>query len=129
MTEQISILIIDDEQGILSVLKDTLMLEGFNVLTAIDGIEGLKLFNDNKVDLVITDILMPRKEGIETIIEMKKICPEINIIAMSGGGKNQPEGYLGIAKQLGAKYTFAKPFDISDLIDAVNELLEEKEVP
>lgn len=123
-----TILIMDDEKGILSVLEDSLILEGFNVLTAMDGIEGLKLFNDNKVDLVITDILMPGKEGIETIIEMKEICPEINIIAMSGGGRNQPDGYLGIARRLGAKYTFAKPFDISDLIDAVNELLEGKAV-
>ena len=89
-----TILIMDDEEAILSFLKERLMYEGFNVLTAIDGIEGLKLFNDNQVDLVITDIVMPRKEGIETIIEMKKICPDIKIIAMSGGGRNHPGSYL-----------------------------------
>ncbi len=108
-------------------MKD-LCIEGFNVLTAIDGIEGMKLFNDNQVDLVITDIIMPRKGGIETIIEMKTICREIQIIAMSGGGHNLPEGYLGKAKHAGAKYTFEKPFKTSDLVTAVYELLEKEKV-
>ena len=123
-----TILIIDDEEAILSFLKERLMYEGFNVLIAIDGIEGMKLFNDNQIDLVITDIIMPRKEGIETIIEMQKICPDIKIIAMSGGGRNQPESYLGIAKNAGAKYTFTKPFKTSDLVTAVYALLEEEKV-
>jgi YesN/AraC family two-component response regulator len=123
-----TILIIDDEETILGFLKERLMYEEFNVLTAIDGIEGMKLFNDNQVDLVITDIIMPRKGGIETIIEMKKICPDIKIIAMSGGGHNLPEGYLGKAKHAGVKYTFEKPFKTSDLLTAVYELLEEEKV-
>jgi len=123
-----TILIIDDEEAILGFLKEWLMYEGFNVLTAIDGIEGMKLFNDNQVDLVITDMIMPRKGGIETIIEMKKICPDIKIIAMSGGGHSLPESYLGIAKEAGAKYTFEKPFKTSDLLTAVYELLEEEKV-
>ena len=83
-----TILIIDDEELILGFLKERLMCEGFNVLTALDGKEGMNLFNDNQVDLVITDMIMPEKEGTETIIEMKKICPDIKIIAMSGGGCN-----------------------------------------
>ena len=123
-----TILIIDDEEAILSFLKERLMYEGFNVLNAIDGIEGMKLFNDNQIDLVITDIIMPRKEGIETIIEMKKICPDIKIIAMSGGGYNLPEDCLGIANHAGAKYIFTKPFKTSDLVTAVYELLEEEKV-
>ena len=104
------------------------MFEGFNVLTAIDGIKGLKLFNDNQIDLAITDIIMPSKGGIETIIEMKTICPKIQIIAMSGGGHNLPEGCLGRAKHAGVKYTFAKPFKTSDLVTAVYELLEKEKV-
>ena len=123
-----SILIIDDDESILGFLKERLMYEGFNVLIATDGIEGMKLFNDNQIDLVITDIIMPRKEGIETIIEMKETCPDINIIAMSGGGRNQPDSYLGLAKHAGAKYTFAKPFKTSDLVTAVYELLEKEKV-
>ena len=67
-----TILIIDDEEAILGFLKERLTYEGFNVLTAIDGIEGMKLFNDNQVDLVITDIIMQRKDGFGTIIDMKR---------------------------------------------------------
>jgi len=124
-----TILIMDDEEAILSFLKERLTYEGFNVLIAIDGIEGMKLFNDNQIDLVITDIIMPRKEGIEAIFEMKEICPDIKIIAMSGGGRNQPESYLGIAKDAGADCTFEKPFKTSELVTAVYTLLEEEKVP
>ena len=123
-----TILIMDDEEAILGFLKERLIYEGFNILTALDGIEGLKLFNDNQIDFVITDIIMPSKGGIETIIEMKTICPKIQIIAMSGGGRNLPENYLEIVKHLGAKYTFAKPFKTSDLVTAVYELLEKEKV-
>ena len=121
-----NILVIDDDELMLSFLKERLMYEGFNVLIAIDGTEGLKLFNENQIDLVITDIIMPRKEGIETIIEMKKICPDIKIIAMSGGGRGLPEYYLDTAKGFGAKYAFEKPFKTSELVEAVHELLKEE---
>ena len=102
------------------------MREGFNVLTAIDGKEGMHLFNDKKVDLVITDIVMPDKDGFETILELKRICPDIKIIAMYGGGCGHPEYYLDTAKGLGAQYTFEKPVNPSDLLAAVYELLKEE---
>ena len=121
-----TILIIDDEKAILGFLKERLMCEGFDVLTAIDGKEGMKLFNDNQVDLVITDMIMPDKDGFETIIELKRICPDIKIIAMSGGGHGLPEYYLDTAKSFGAQHTFEKPFKTSDLVEAVHELLKEK---
>ena len=121
-----TILIIDDEKSILSFLKERLIYEGFNVLTATDGKEGMKLFNDNPVDLVITDIIMPDKDGFETIIELKRICPDIKIIAMSGMGLGMIEPCLKTAKFSGAEYTFAKPFEISNLLTAVYELLEEE---
>jgi YesN/AraC family two-component response regulator len=121
-----TILIIDDEEAILSFLKERLMGEGFNVLTASDGKEGLNLFNENQVDLVITDIIMPNKDGIETIIKMKKICPDIKIIAISGGGHAHPKYYLDTSKGLGVQYTFQKPFKTSDLVEAVHELLKEE---
>ena len=88
----------------------------------------MRLFNDNQIDLVITDIIMPKKEGIETIIEIKGICPDIKIIAMSGGGRNQPESYLRLAKKAGAPYTIQKPFKTSDLIEVVYELLKREKV-
>ena len=121
-----TILIIDDEKAILGFLKERLIGEGFNVLTASDGKEGFNLFNDNQVDLVITDIIMPDKDGFVTIIEMKKICPDIKIIAMSGGGRGLPDYYLDTAKCFGAQYVFEKPFKTSDLIEAVHELLKEE---
>ena len=121
-----SILIIDDEKPILDFLKERLMGEGFNVLTAIDGKEGMNLFNDNQVDLVITDIIMPDKDGFGTIIELKRICPDIKIIAMSGGGRGHPKYYLETAKSFGAQYTFEKPFKTSDLVEAVHEMLKEE---
>ena len=121
-----TILIIDDEKAILGFLKERLMGEGFNVLTASVGKEGINLFNCNQVDLVITDIIMPDKDGFVTIMELKKICPDIKIIAMSGGGRGLPEYYLDTAKGFGAQYTFEKPFKTSDLVEAVHELLKEE---
>ena len=121
-----TILIIDDEKAILGFLKERLLEEGFNVLTASDGKEGMNLFNGNQVDLVITDIIMPDKDGFITIMELKKICPDIKIIAMSGGGRGLPAYYLETAKGFGAKYTFEKPFKTSELVEAVHELLKEE---
>jgi DNA-binding NtrC family response regulator len=121
-----NILIIDDDKSILSFLKERLMYEGFNVLTAINGKQGMKLFNDKPVDLVITDIIMPGKIGFDIIAEMKRICPDIKIIAISGMGLGMIETCLKTAKFSGAEYTFAKPFEISNLLTAVYELLEEE---
>ena len=123
-----NILIIDDDKSILSFLKERLMDEGFKVLTAIDGRQGMKLFNDNQVDLVITDIIMPEKIGFEIIIEIKRICPDIKIIAISGMGLGMIKTCLKTARFSGADYTFSKPFKTDDLIDAVYELLKEEKV-
>ena len=119
-----NILIIDDDKSILSFLEERLIYEGFNVLTATDGKEGMKLFNDNQVDLVITDIFIPDKNGFEIIIEMKRICPEIKIIAMSGIGLGMVKACLKAAEFSGADYTFTKPFELSNLLTAVYELLK-----
>jgi DNA-binding response OmpR family regulator len=121
-----TILIIDDDKSILILIKKRLINEGFNVLTASNGKEGMNLFNDNQVDLVITDIIMPDKDGFVTIVELKKICPDIKIIAMSGGGRGLPEYYLDTAKNFGAQYILEKPFEISEVLEAVHELLKEE---
>ena len=121
-----TILIIDDDELILSFLDERLTYEGYNVLTAINGREGLKLFNDNQVDLVITDIIMPEKDGFETILELKKISPDIKIIAMSGMGLGMTKPCLKAARFSGAQYALTKPFEISNLLTAMNELLKKK---
>lgn len=120
------ILIIDDEPEIRSMLKKMLEREGFDVIVASDGKEGMELFEKNPVDLVITDIIMPEKEGIETIQALKKGYPDIPIIAMSGGGKISPDGYLHMAKLIGAQATFEKPINKKTLLNIVKKTLDFK---
>ncbi len=117
------ILIIDDEPYILLMLKKMLEKAGFEVDLASNGREGMALFQKDSADLVITDIIMPDKEGLELILEMKKLRPELKIIAMSGGGRISPESYLECARHFGAEKVFQKPFRQKDLVSAVLELL------
>ena len=104
------ILIIDDEVQILNMLRQMLEGEGYEVIDAPNGKEGIRRYRENPADLIITDILMPEKEGIETIQELKRDFPDIKIIAMSGGGRLDPKQYLSMAKSFGAQYTFTKDF-------------------
>jgi YesN/AraC family two-component response regulator len=117
------ILIIDDEPYILLMLKKMLERAGYQVDLASNGREGMALFEKDSADLVITDIIMPDKEGLELIIEMKKKSPELKIIAMSGGGRISPESYLECARHFGAEKVFQKPFKQKELVTAVRELL------
>ncbi len=119
------ILIIDDEPHILLMLKKMLERVGYETDLASNGVEGLQLFHRNPVNLVITDIIMPEKEGLETIREMKKSHPELKIIAMSGGGKISAENYLETAKIFGATRIIEKPFTQQEMVSAVQELLPE----
>lgn len=118
----VDILLIEDEQGLRTMLKKTLEHEGYNVTAAADGRQGLRAFQSQKFDVVITDLIMPEMEGMETIISLRQSDPEVKIIAMSGGGLNNPEGYLEVARKLGAQKTFEKPFERELLIEAVVEL-------
>jgi YesN/AraC family two-component response regulator len=117
------ILIIDDDPQILDMLGQTLKREGHEVVEALDGKEGLKLYRENPTDLIITDIIMPDKEGIETIIELQRDFPDVKIIAISGGGHNDPHQYLYIARMLGVQKTFTKPIAREELLKAASELL------
>ncbi|MGD8893354.1 MAG: response regulator [Desulfobacterales bacterium] len=118
------ILIIDDDSQILDMLGQTLEREDYEVVRASNGNEGIKINRENLVDLIITDIIMPKKEGIETIFELRKNFPYIKIIAISGGGRIEPEDYLYIAKKIGVHRTFTKPIERDELLKAVSELLE-----
>ena len=118
-----SILIIDDDAQILKMLRQILERESYDVTGASNGKQGLRLYRENPTDLVITDIIMPEKEGIEIIIELKRDYPDVKIIAISGGGRINPEDYLDIAKKLGANRIFAKPVERKELLNAVRELL------
>jgi CheY-like chemotaxis protein len=119
-----SVLIIDDEPQIRSMIRLILERDGYSVMEAGDGVEGIRRFRENPADLIITDLIMPNKDGIGMIIELKKEYPDLKVIAMSGGGLNKPEGYLRGAKKLGASCTLAKPINRNDLLRVVKDTLE-----
>ncbi len=118
------ILVIDDEVQSREMRRELLEHDGHQVETAGDGSEGIELYRRNPADLVITDIIMPKKEGVETILDLRQEFPDVKIIAMSGGGTVGPETYLKIATGFGAARVFAKPFKTGELLAAVKELLE-----
>ncbi len=117
------ILIIDDELHMLDVMKRMLNGFGYEVLEASDGNEGINLFREKPVDLVITDIVMPNKEGLETIKELKRDFPDVKIIAMSGGGRIGPDDYLKLASGLGADKILTKPIRRNEFLENIKELL------
>ena len=117
------ILVIDDDDQYREMLQDTLQREGYEVTGAPDGEVGLRLQHQQQFDLVITDIIMPNKEGIGTIMELRKHYPELKIIAISGGGKLVPNDYLEIAEKLGANCSLAKPFKRAEFLGTVSDLL------
>ena len=123
------ILIIDDESQIRSMLRLMLERVGYEVVEAPDGIEGIRQYREKPADLIITDLIMPNKDGIGMIIDLKKEFPNVKIIAMSGGGVNRPEGYLDGAKKLGASCTLTKPIDREEMLMAVKDTLKEGTTP
>jgi CheY-like chemotaxis protein len=116
------ILLIDDEENFRCVIKQVLVNAGFDVVEAANGAQGIQYFYEKPADMIITDIIMPEKEGIETIIELKKAFPNVKLIAMSGGGWYGTDIDFDMAKKLGAK-TLDKPFALQELMDVVHELL------
>jgi len=116
------ILVIEDDELLRGQLSRHLRREGFEVDAAEDGAVGMELFGRSAPDLVITDLVMPNREGLETIQGLKKLNAGVPIIAMSGGVRGSQD-FLRVAKLMGAAAAFAKPFDISDLVAAVRELL------
>ena len=117
------ILIIDDEAPVQKMLKRLLEKNDFSVIQADNGNEGIKKFKEHTPDLIITDLIMPEKEGLETIRELKKIEPNVKIIAISGGGLNDPKMYLDLAGKFGAVKTFSKPVDNDVLLSSIKQIL------
>lgn len=115
------ILLIDDDTAIRTVLRRILESEGFLVELAENGKKGLELLKRISPKVIVTDLIMPEKEGIEMIVEMRKAGHKCKIIAMSGGGRIGNTDFLSIAKKFGADDVLAKPFDPDDLIAKVRE--------
>jgi YesN/AraC family two-component response regulator len=120
-----NILIIDDNESILKTYKWILKDEKYNVIEALSGKSGIKLFKNENIDLVITDIEMPEKNGIEVIIELKAIAPEVKIIVVSGGSSTGNFSSLKTASLLGADYCFTKPIRKQEFLEAVRVLLKQ----
>ncbi|MCE1272919.1 MAG: response regulator [Chlorobiaceae bacterium] len=112
-----NILVIDDDAAVRKFIATTLKRENHTIFEAENGTEGiLMLQQERDIAVIITDLIMPEKEGIETIMEVRKMNPSIKIIAISGGGKVGPENYLVLADALGANATLKKPFSGQELL-------------
>ena len=118
-----SILLIEDDDAYREVLANALVEHGYAVTQAADGDKGVKLFRTAPTDLVLTDIVMPNKEGIATVMELRRDHPKLGIIAMSGGAALEPMLYLKIAGTFGATRTLKKPFDLPTLLTTIEEVL------
>lgn len=121
-----TVLVIDDEADVVSMLSDALLRAGYQPCGALDGEEGLRIVRKGHIDAVLTDIIMPEREGIETIISLKREFPQIPIIAMSGGGRVGSMDYLQTAKRFGADRILAKPFPLVDMLNTVADVLRAK---
>lgn len=117
------ILIVDDEELVRYTMREILEECGHEVTEAKNGNECLALQKSTPFDLVITDIIMPEKEGIETIIELKRDYPELKVLAFSGGGRTRHFDYLEKAKEHGADEILPKPFTEKTIMALVDSLL------
>ena len=117
------ILLVDDHAEFLAVQQQLLEEAGHTVVTATNGFKALSAVDAGVFDLVITDIIMPGKEGLETIIELRRRHPLLKVIAMSGGGRVGALSYLELAEKLGAIHTLEKPFTGAVLMEAVTTAL------
>nr|WP_298682221.1 response regulator [uncultured Dongia sp.] len=118
-----SVLLIDDDDMIQATLKAALELAGYDVAIAGNGRDGLRQFSAHRPDIVITDIIMPEQEGIETILAIRKLDPTIPIIAMSGGSSLGSVDFLAAALSFGATRILNKPFGPKALVNAIRECM------
>jgi DNA-binding NtrC family response regulator len=118
------ILVIDDDPTLRRMTATILQGGGHQVDTARDGEEGSIMLESGEFDLLLTDLIMPNKEGIELIMECHRRYPDLRIIAMSGGGRHGVFDVLQAAEKLGARLTLNKPFSPQQLLDTVKQCLE-----
>jgi Response regulator containing CheY-like receiver domain and AraC-type DNA-binding domain len=128
-----NILVVEDEEMVRITLERVLAVENHEVSTASNGNEAIALAKEKPFDLVITDLIMPEKQGIETIVELRRDNPDLKIIAISGVGRSHVSSELDHARQLGADATITKPFGVDTLLKVLHQLLppppEEEEGP
>src|SRR5215510_12605005 len=120
------ILLIDDDALARDMLRQMLERAGYEVVDAASGREGLQHYQATVINLIITDILMPEQDGLETIQQLRRLAPEAKIIAISGGGQNRFD-LLPVAAKLGAQRILRNPLRRQDLLDAVRQLVQSPE--
>lgn len=125
MRTMASVLVVDDDDDLRDSLKSLLEREGHNVSTASNGSDAVSIFRSEPTDLIITDIIMPEKGGLEFIIELRQEFPDVKIIAISGGGRIGAKDYLQLAKAVGANSILAKPFSRTEILDSIKKVSSE----
>ena len=120
-----NILVVDDEPLVVETLSNAITCKGHTVVTAANGVQGMEKFSQGKFDLVITDIIMPDKEGIELIMELKRHAPGVKIVAISGGGRTGNVEFLKMATKLGAVASLKKPIRLAEFYKVLSESLGE----
>jgi CheY-like chemotaxis protein len=121
------ILIIEDDEDDRHFLEEALVCAQHTVCSAPNGKVAMQLLREHQIDLVITDMVMPEMDGVETIVALRRDYPEIKIIAVSGSGAINSSNYLRLAKGLGAQFVMPKPFAASEVLDAIHSLLAKQE--
>jgi CheY-like chemotaxis protein len=117
------ICLIEDDKPLRNVLARFLKLAGYEVVEAEHGRQALQTMELTPADLVITDMIMPEMDGVETIVALRREYPKVKIIAMSGGGLRTADQYLQLAQMLGAQKVFSKPIFPQELLDAIGSLI------
>lgn len=123
-----SVLLIDDDVELLRQMATAFARVGCDIQAAPDGQVGLARFTARPADLVVTDIIMPNREGIETIVALKKAAPTVKVIAISGGYRVGPTDFLHLAHHVGADAVLAKPFRLAELLNLAAQLLSTRAV-
>ncbi len=118
-----TVLLIDDEEALRTVIKTALEDAGFVVTPAENGAAAIAALGQGRFDLIITDIIMPGKDGMEVLSELHRIDSGIPVIVMSGGGRMPPEQYLGMAQKFGARAIPEKPFRLPEMVETAKRVL------
>lgn len=120
------ILLVEDDELVRDMLAQVLQKASHEVTTAANGEIADQLLRQTQPDILITDIIMPKKSGITLISEVKNRHPQLEVIAISGGGRLDPVGYLDLSENLGASLSFEKPIDNTALLMAIDLLMQGK---
>ena len=117
------VLVIDDDDQMRALLRKVMEWSGYTVMEAENGRKGMQVQREHPAEIVVTDLIMPEQEGLETIRLMKKEFPDIKIVAISGGGRIGPDAYLPAALELGADLVYSKPFAVKEFMIKIRGLM------